>query len=221
MGLLIAALIILLILLVLVLKISVKVTAGDDFALRLGIGIFKIQLFPQKEKTVRLADYKIKRFRKNIKKAEEKEKKRLLREEKKKVKKSKTKVKADSKPQGEAKAKKDILGLIGKLRLVVLKFLERFGKHLHIKIKRLIIIVATDNAADTAVLYGAVCGGVKCLMELFENCLHLKYTKDAVVSVSPDFTSDKLKLSADITFSFRVWQLFDIAIRSAWSYFNG
>ncbi len=219
MGFFIAALILLLILIILALKVSVKIIVGDDFIIKLGVGIFRIPLYPRKEKTIRLADYKIKRFKKNLEKSKAKEKKRLLREKSKKSTKAKTKDKANTQP-AENKEKRDVVELIGKLREVVIKFITRFGNHLNIKVKRLVIIVATDNAANTAVLYGAVCGGVSCLMELFDNCLHFKYEKDAVVEVKPDFTSEKLTFSADITFSFRVWQLFDIAIRSAWAYFK-
>ncbi len=221
MGFLITALIILsVILIILALKISVRVTNGDNFTLKLGVGIFRITLTPRKEKKVRLSDYKIKKYRKRLQSQEEKERKKLLKKPKKKSGK-KIKVTENVRKKAESAPKKrDIMELIGKLKEVVLVFISRFRHHLHIKIKRLHITVATDNAADTAVLYGAVCGGVTCLLDIMYSGTNLDYTKDAVVAVEPDFTATKTKALVDITFSFRIWQLFDIAVRSAWKYIN-
>ncbi len=215
MGFLIALLaVLLLILIILVLKVSVRVTSGENYTLKLGVGIFRMTLYPRKEKTIRLSDYEIKKYRKKLKKQEEKERKKLLK--KKTVKKGN----APAAKTKEAPKKRDIMGMIDKIREVTLEFLTHFGRHLSIKIKRLHITVATDNAASTAMLYGAVCGAVTCLLDIMGGSLHLKYAKDAVVSVEPDFTGTKTKAIVDITFSFRTWQLLDIIIRSAWKYYN-
>jgi len=45
--------------------------------------------------------------------------------------------------------------------------------------------------------------------------MHLKLPKKREdISVVPDFTSGKLCAEVDIAFSFRVWQIFDMLIRS-------
>lgn len=218
MGFLIAILaILLLILIILVLKISIRITSGENYTLKLGVGIFRITLYPRGEKEIRLSDYKIKKYRKRLKKQEEKERKRLKKEKGKKVTK---KPKAAAAYTDTPSEKRDIMEMIDKIREVTLEFLKYFGRHLHIKIKRLHITVATDNAASTAILYGAVCGGVTCLLDIMNSGLRLEYSKDAKVSVEPDFTRTKTKALVDITFSFRTWQLLDILIRSAWKYFN-
>ncbi len=213
MGWIIAAAIIILILIVLTLKVSVRVKLRDDVSLVLGIGIFKKKLFPSKEKTVRLSDYKIVRFRKNKDKQTEKGKKKS--KKKKSAKKALTGTEGSS---GENKPERDILGLISKLLEVVKVFLSRFGHHLRINVKRVHIIVASKDAATTAVLYGAVCGAVQCLFEFLYNCIHLTLPKSEEMQVVPDFTSEKIKAEIDITFSFRLWQVFDILLRSAWTY---
>ena len=215
MGWIIAAAIILLLL---ILKISVRVMITDKATLVLGVGIFRIQLFPGKEKTLRLSDYKIKNFRKNRKKLEASELRRNKRKKKKNAKKSAkanpTKQSSDSSAESEG----DIMELVSKLTGVARVFISRFGKHLHIKLRRLVIIIATPDAAQTAVLYGAVCGATECLFELLSNTAHLKLTRDTRILVEPDFTSTKTQATADITFSFRVWQLFDMLIRSGIEY---
>ena len=214
MGGLIAAAIILLILIILTLKLSVRVKLRDDVCLVLGIGIFKKKLVPSKEKEVRLSDYKIDRFRKNKYKQNEKLKKKTKSNKK-------ASKKAQNKPQGAAsgeKPERDIMALISKLLEVVKVFFARFGHHLRINVKRVHIIVASEDAATTAVLYGAVCGAVQCLFEFLYNCMHLTLPKSEEMQVVPDFTSEKIKAQIDITFSFRLWQIFDILLRSAWTY---
>lgn len=220
MGFIIAALIVLFILILLVLKISVRIKAEDELSLKLGIGIFRIPLYPAKEKTVKLRDYEIDRYRKNKKKLEEKKRKRLLKKDKKQTKKAAVKSKKAVSKVESVPEERDIMGLINKLREVAAKVVLRLGRHSNIKIRRLVIVVATDNAANTAVAYGAVCGGVACLIELFENCTNLKYTKDSQISVNPDFTATKSRAIVDIAFSLRVWQVLDIAIRGAAAYFK-
>ncbi len=213
MGWLIAAAIILLILVILTLKLSVRVKLRDDVSLVLGIGIFKKKLLPSKEKEVRLSDYKIGRFRKNKDKQTEKSKR--------KPKKKKSAKKALTSAEGSAsneKPERDIMGLISKLLEVVRVFFRRFGHHLRINVRRVHIIVASEDAATTAVLYGAVCGAVQCLFEFLYNCMHLTLPKSEEMQVVPDFTSEKIKAEIDITFSFRLWQIFDILLRSGWAY---
>ena len=212
MGWLIAAAIILLILIILTLKLSVRVKLRDDVSLILGIGIFKKKLLPSKEKEVRLSDYKIDKFRKNKDKHSQKS-------QKKSKKKSATKALTSTEDSAaKEKPERDIMGLISKLLEVVKVLFKRFGHHLRIKVKRVHIIVASEDAATTAVLYGAVCGAVQCLFEFLYNCMHLTLPKSEEMQVVPDFTSEKIKAEIDITFSFRLWQIFDILLRSAWTY---
>lgn len=215
-GFLIAAAIILLIL---ILKISVRVGFGDELALTLGVGIFRKRLVPANEKKLRLSDYKIKKFRKiKARQAKIEEKKRKKQQKKKQTQRTDNTAQkvaeARRRAAGEPKQKRDIAGLIGMATEVAKVFISRFGKHLRINIRRLRITVATDNAADTAVMYGAVCGAVQCFMELLNSTAHLKLPREDELCVVPDFTSDKLKADVDVAFSFRVWQIFDMLIRS-------
>lgn len=215
MGWIIAAAIIALILL---LKISIKVKIVGDTKLTLGIGIFSIPLFPTKEKTLKLSDYKIKKFRKRLAKSEAEDKKKSNKKKTKAQPKHKKIGASQSKSSDTGDSERDIMGLLSKLLEVVRVFASRFGHHLHIKVKRLVIIIATPDAAQTAVLYGAVCGAVQCLMELLYNTMHVKLPKNDDIRVEPDFLSEKITAEADITFSFRLYQALDILIRSAAAY---
>ena len=199
--------------LVLMLRVGIKVKLADDTLLWLGFGIFRIKLYPRREKTIRLTDYKIDKFRKKQAKEEVKAKKKAA----KKVEKKKTN-KVSSKVQAKSKEKRDISELLDTVLEIVKVFLERFGRYLHIKVKRLRIIVASTDAATTALLYGAVCGTVQCILELLDNTVALVVSKNEEIVVAPDFASTKTKADVDITFSLRIWQMLDIAIRSLWAY---
>ncbi len=216
MGWIIAAAIIALIFLLLMLKARVKVKVDGDMKLTLGVLIFRIPLYPGKEKTLKLSDYKIKKFRKKQAKLEKEKSGK------------KSRKKAVGHKPSDSKTRmvevddsgNDITELISTIIEVVKVFFERFGHHLHIKLKRLVIIIATPDAAKTAVLYGAVCGAVQCLLELLGNAVHLKVPNSDDICVMPDFTSEKTSAQVDITFSLRVYQVLDILIRSAVAYFK-
>ncbi len=217
-GFLIAAAIIVLILM---LKISVRLKLTEDMKLAIGIGLIRLRILPSKEKELRLADYKIKKFRKDRAKLAKKQavaaQKAKLKKDRKKVDKTTKKV-ADAKRRasGEEKPKKDIAGLIHIVTETAKTFITRFGKHLRIRVRKIRIIIGSDNAAKTAVTYGAVCGAVQCFMELIDNTVRVKLPKNAdELCVVPDFTAEKITAELDVAFSFRVWQIFDMLIRSA------
>lgn len=213
MGWLIALGVVALLALVLMLRIGIKIKLADDTLLWLGVGIFRIRLYPKREKTIRLSDYKIEKFRKIEAKKEAKAKKKAAQKAEKKK-----NGKALQTHKGKPKQKRDISELLDQVLEIVKAFLERFAHHLHIKVKRLRIIVASSDAATTAVLYGAVCGTVQCILELLDNTVSLTVPKNEEIIVTPDFTSAKTKADVDIAFSLRIWQIFDIAFRSLWAY---
>ncbi len=219
MGWFIALGVILLFALLLMLRIGVSIRLCDDTKLSLGVGIFRIRLYPKREKKLRLSDYEIKKFRKRKAKEEAKAKKKAAKKAEKDAKKKKSAVgKASEDVKAHTKEKRDISELLDTVLEVVRVFLERFGRHLYIKVGRLRIIVASGDAATTAVLYGAVCGAVQCLLELLDNSVKLKLPKNEEIVVTTDFTTEKTRADVDITFSFRLWQIFDMAIRSLWAY---
>ncbi len=203
-------------LLIMFLRIGIHVRSDGELALKIGVGIFKISLYPKKEKKIKLSDYKIEKFRK---KQEKLEGKKSQKKQKKTLRKKKSTAAEDKSSQTDViKEKSDAMGLANTVLELVKVFLDRFGHHLHIKVERLVIIIGSSDAASTAILYGAVCGAVQCIVELFENCFHTKYSKNAEVRVTPDFTMEKTSADVGITFSLRVWQIFDTLIRTGIAY---
>lgn len=207
MGFLIAAIIIAAIL---CLRVSVRIGVDENFSLVAGVGFIKLRIFPAKEKKLKLSDYRIDKYRKR------EEKKRLAAEKKKAKKSAPAEQNAASQPAGKSveKEKRDIPALISKLTRVAGVFLKRFGKHLRIDLRKLNIIIATGDAAQTAIIYGAVIGAVQNLYALLVNSGTLRTTKKSELFVEPDFLSEKMRVEVDLRFSFMIWQLFDMAIRA-------
>ena len=211
------------ILLILFFRIGVKVRAGGDLSLVLDCLLFRIPLYPKKEKDIRLSDYKIKNYRHLKAKREKKQLKKQLRQQKKRSKNAHDDT-ADKVEQARLRAhgiktgKQDIKALVDTVTSVAKIFLSRFGRHLQIKVKRLVVVVGSGDAATTAVVYGGVCGAVQGFVELLDNCLHVKYSRNAEIKVIPDFTSEKSGADIDIVLSLRVWQALDILLRSGITY---
>lgn len=213
MGFIIAALIIAL---VMFLNTSIHIRSDGALSLKIGVGIFKIPLYPKKEKKIKLSDYKIEKFRQSEARLTEKEAKKKLKKKRKTEKKTETTEKSGETAVTEKKS--DVTELIDTVFTLVKVFLARFGRHLHIKVDRLVIIIGSEDAASTAIIYGAVCGAMQCLIELLDNCFHTKFSRNAEVFVSPDFTAEKTSADIDITFSLRVWQILDALIRTGFVY---
>lgn len=213
MGFIIAAAIILLIMFF---RVGVRVLSDESLSVGIDLGLFKIPLYPAKDKKIKLKRFRIKAFRKDLAKQEAKRRKKA----EKKLSKKKNKAAADEDVHSEdiQRKKRDITELVGTVTDIAGVFIRRFGKYLRIKIRKLVIVVATPDAASTAVMYGAVCGAVQCFLELVDSNLDVKCPKSSQVEVIPDFTSERSGALVDVTFSFRVWQLFDILIRTAVSY---
>ena len=224
------------------LRATVTIEYKEDLALSVKVLFFNIKILPKKKK--KPLDYKkfsAKKLRKLLKKQEEKEKKKALKKAEKKAKKeqkkvAKKKAAADRRAaekklkrrdpaayyrQKEAeKAKKlsisDILALI---KAVLGTLVSRFRKHFRIKITRIRINVATGDAAKTAVMYGAISGGVAAILEILDRAMNVSYAKpeDYDVDVTADFLGEKITADLKIAFSIKVWHVFDILFRTAFS----
>ena len=124
------------------------------------------------------------------------------------------------KKKAEEKANKlsisDILSLI---KAVLGTLVTRFRKHFRIKITRIRINVATGDAAKTAVTYGAVSGGVAAILEILDRSMNVSYAKpeDYDVDITADFLGEKITADLKIAFSIKVWHVFDILFRAAFS----
>lgn len=215
-GILIAiGVILLLILLIAISAIRFRVTYSDELVVVVRFWVLKIRLYPRKRKRPASRNFKTKRFRKwirrNISRADKKSEKAKRKAERKKVKKDKAKKKQMG--GGAEVAKKGGAKLLIRLFARIFKgFIEKFPKYLKIKVNRLVIGVATDDAANTAIAYGYTVQAAQYLIEFVKVRSSLCEARGAVVSVYPDFTTEKSRVELDVTFSIRVWQVISLGL---------
>lgn len=209
-------------------RATVYIEYRDEVALSVSVLGIRIRILPKKEKKVNIKKFSAKRFRKMLKQKELAEKKKLEKKKKKEEqKKAKKLAKKQAKEEEKKKAKefppehkKKKRSLSENISLVcdILKiFFSRFAKHFRIKVARLNITVATGDAATTAVLYGVAVQGVEYILALLDKATNVKYKKDAEVNVAVDYLSESTSVDISIAFALRVWHLFDILFRVAFS----
>lgn len=187
-------------------KIVIKYT--EDLIVYVKILFFKIKLVPKKEKKLKLSDY----THKKLDKKEKKQKAKELKKEKKKAEKAEAK-KAESKED-----KPGILETLGLIKNLVAAFFKYFFKYLRIDLSKINITVASEDAAKTAIMYGAISQSVAYIVEILDNTVNMKKKKDTEVSVAADFVAEKLSADIHIAFSLLVWQVLDIVFRLAVKY---
>lgn len=161
----------------LILFIPVHITAAvkDEARIFLRILFVKIRLLPINEKP--------KKKKKGQKQKQEKPKEESEKKEKK---------------------KRDIPSLIHSVADVLGVFLRQFSKHVKIRVLRYKIIVGTDDAAKTALLYGAAEQATAYLFAVLgENAKFSFSKKNSLVWV--DFTSEKTVADVKIDVSVNVF----------------
>lgn len=212
MGALITVLIILGILLLLALPFLVllrfRFTANEEegAVLSLHIGPLRFPVYPTPPKKIKRRHYTKRAIEKRRKKEEEKAAERAKKEAEKKAQKEKEK-------QESKKKKIHIRSALSLARFALRTielFLRKFGGHLRIVIRELQIVIATEDAAKTAILYGAVCPTADAILRFADTHFRqVRIAHSAPVSCNADFLSEKSQVRICIDFCIRPWQLLD------------
>jgi len=127
-------------------------------------------------------------------------------------KKNKSKKKKSKEKQKKSQSKKpqkqdSSSGIVSQIQMItalVKQLLEKAKKHLKIELKKLVISVGSDEAAKTAMIYGAVCVACDELLETMRRSLNFKIKGDDAVNVFADFTSEKTYADINIVFSLNI-----------------
>jgi len=171
----------------------------DELSLTLSYLFFRFSLYPR-EKRVKLSDYTPRKLRKKKKKLRQKRQLEKISEAKK-----------AKKPQ------KTLTQRLRQLRLI-LAILKNTYKNIlsavRIRVVRLYVTVATDDAAKTALLYGAAAQSTAYLLSLLRS-----YTKTTVkrggADVFANFCETESTLDASIVFSARPLALLCLGLRAS------
>lgn len=180
-------------------KATVTIAYSDEVKLFVRVLFIKIKILPSKKgkRVGGMSAAKAEKIRKSLNKKINK--KNLSAEEKKKR-------KAQKKSVG------DIISTVKLVSVLAVTVIEKFFKHLRIKIARIRITVASEDAATTAIAYGAVTQSLNILLPALESVKNFEKLKKADIAVNCDFASTEPEIDIKLGFSIRVWQVFHIAL---------
>ena len=213
--------ILLLLTLIIAVRIKVHLKIQDELTLCVSFLGIKFQILPKKKKKYNLKKYTLKKIRAReekaaIKEAEKAKKKSEKAAAKKAAKAEKKKLTKEEKAQKKASRPKitDMLSLFMELlRLLPRTFLARF----HFYVAKLHIVVGSEDAAKTAITYGAITGALYPTLEFLDRHSNL-HDKGADIFIDTDYTSEKMKFDCDVAFAMSIFGLLCIALKLGFTF---
>lgn len=180
-------------------SVPFHVTVGlkDSVSVMIRILFLKIPIFPRPKTT--------KKKPKDKKKSDQKKKPK--KEKKKKDKKEKKK---DDDKKQKPKKKIDIVFWVRLLLDVVTALFRKLGQNFKIRVHAYEICVASEDAAQTAVMYGTIQALSETLFLRLEKAINFKVVKNAPFGVYVDFLEVKPKANVKIDFSISLGGIFGI-----------
>ena len=163
--------IILLIGILLILRVKLIISCDENLNVYLRFFLIKFNLFPEKPKK--------------------------RRKKKKKNNQAKS-ASAENTKSDEPNKEQSIVKKMWSIRKILLYTIEKFLGKLHFKFVRLNIVVGGDNAASTALLYGAASQGVSYLIEILDNISNVDISKRSEISIKCDFINQKSSIDGKI-----------------------
>lgn len=207
----IIAAILLLLLLVAWLPVTLTVRYREELSVEISTLAIKRRLYPKQKKKIKISDYS----KKNIEKRRKKALKKKLKAEKKRQKKQKPQ--NSGTPATSAK-KRGLIESIELIKELLSVLIPKTAKRVKIKATRIIINVATDDAAKTALLFPAVNGAVLGLVTYLDNASKFKGLDKSNIAVRADFVSEKTTADIEISFLLRSKHLIEILFATALKY---
>ena len=111
----------------------------------------------------------------------------------------------------KGKKSKGMLKDLSRLFRVLRVLAGKFGKKLHIKIKRLEIVAGSDDAAKTAYLFGAFSQALAYGLAAADCYSNIRF-RNSRVSVRADFCAERSRVDAEVLFRIRVIGLLSLAL---------
>ncbi len=199
---------------ILLLRYELIIEADTDARVFLKILFLKIPLYPKSRKKPKLRDY----TQKNLSKKEKKEKRKAKAKKAKEYRSGQNKKNAAHSKTKEKMTAADIIELLQLVTVLARTFFLKFTHHLQINMTKVHITVASEDAAKTALTYGAVSGAVACLLELLDNTVKVKPNAKKDIEVKADFLSEASSVDIVASASLCGWQALSIAFSLAISF---
>ena len=189
-------------------KVRLSVTYREEISLTLRVLGIRIYSYPKKHRkgprkmsAKKAARIKAKLLKKRLKKNEASRQKAAQKE-------------ADKLSRKDTIDNKlsNIIYTVDLIRVVAAKLIKKFFKHIRIDVTRLKITVASEDAATTAVAYGALTQSINILMPILKQAKGFKPPKPTELDVQIDYLCDTPSADIKLCFSLRVWQILDVAL---------
>ena len=185
----------LLIALLLSTKVLLQIRYDDSLTVYLRVLFVKIRLYPSEKEKKKYPHSMSKRKAQKIKDS-------LQKKPKEEPKKRKSKKKEKEKEPKEAP---DLISILSIITNFVKSFLRLFAGSVRIRSSKLHIVVAAEDAADTAIAYGTLTQAVNLLFPMLDGIKTFKHLpRGKELSVRADFLSDTPKIDADVELYIRV-----------------
>ena len=216
-------------------KVILIMPSPDEVSLTVKVCGIPIQILPAKDKKVKLSRYSKKEMEKRrlaeIAKAKKKaakkaEKKRKKEEKARKEKERIEKLRKEGKLPSEDKKKEKpydptaitLVDNVNAATAALGKFFVRFGRRFRIDVSRIIITIATGDAASTAIMYGAAVPAVMALIALLEKITDLRGIDKADIHLRCDYLAQKTTVDVHVAFSMRPYHLFDMLFSALFAF---
>lgn len=190
-------------------RVYLIIEARENATVYMKILFIKLQLYPKKEKKLRVSDYSAKKL---SKKAERARKKRA----------SKQKKAKDGASENAPRQKKSFSELLDTASLVIelcRTFLSKFSKYLRLELSRVHINISGEDAAKTAIYYGAANSIACSIVAYLDETIHLSVPNERDIRINADFLSGHSSIDIRLLASLRIWQaasiLFSLALKLA------
>ena len=190
---------------------TVTIEYDGEVTLWVRVLFVKIRLLPSRPKRRKRSMSKKQAEKIKERLAKKEAKKRAKKAEKKRKKAEKKAAVESGKAKKEKKSPAEILDIISLVCNLTTKIISRFFKHLKIKVARIKMKIATDDAAATALTYGAVTQSINVLFPLLDSVKTLSLPNAKDIDIRADFTSEESEIDIKISFTLRVWHLLHVA----------
>ena len=198
--------------LLLALRVRLIITYRTELCIRLRVLFLRFTLYPRKKK-IKPKKYSPRKQARAEKWAAEKAARRAAKRAAKKKKQQKKKGAASLAPP----KKKTLPERIRLIRALCAALIRRTHKHLRLHMARLHVRIGTDDAAKTAVLYGAVSQAISHLLFALDKITRLRAVEPQVAVIA-DFGNEKTTADIKLVISIRVWGVLATALGVGLSY---
>lgn len=213
--------------LILLLKVKVIIEYKEEVALTVCVYGIPFRILPRKRRRVRpMSAREAARLRERRRKEAEKkrlkaEKKQKEREEKKRRKKAQRERERSSlearrkarearrRKKAESATLEENLDLVKRL---VSFFFSALLRHLRIDVTRIHIVIGTEEASKTAILYGITVQTVSYILTLLSSATNVRGLQKQDVYVDTDFLAEETRVDLKIAFSLRLWHVLHLAL---------